>query len=79
MLERMDRQSAAHTMTDLAGVHLRHGSLRDAITCYERALEAMREQGDVEGEARTLRDLNAVRRCAAAQAAAARSNARTAS
>ena len=79
MLELMDRQIAAHTMTDLAAVHVRHGSLRDAVTCYERALDAMREQGDVEGEARTLRELAAVRRCAAAQEAAARSNARTAS
>ncbi len=79
MLEFMDRHVAADTMTELAGVHARHGCLRDAITCYERALDAMREHSNRALEARTRRDLDAVRGGAAAQEAAARSNARTAS
>lgn len=79
MLELMDRHVAAHTMTDLAGLHVRKGSLRDAITCYERALEALREEGDHEGVALTLCRLAATRDLAAAQRASARSNARTAS
>lgn len=79
MPDLMDRQIAADTMTDLAAVHVRHGSLRDAIACYERAIDALREEGDHRGVAQTLRDLNAVRKRAAAQEAVARSNARTAS
>lgn len=79
MLELMDRHVAAHTMTDLAALHLRAGSLRDAITCYERALEAQRDAGDRDGAALTLRRLDATRALAAAQDAPARSNARTAS
>lgn len=79
MLELMNRHVAADTLTDLAAVHVRHGSLRDAITCYERALDAIREQGDQVAAEQTLRDLEAVRRRAAAQGAAARSNSRTAS
>ena len=79
MLELMDRHVAAHTMSDLAALHVRNGALRDAVTCYERALEALREEGDREGAARTLRRLTETRELAAAQAAPARSNARTAS
>ncbi len=79
MHELMDRHVEARTMTDLAGVYARHGALRSAIACYERGLAAVREVGDRHGEAQTLRDLAAMRDRAAAQDAAARSNARTAS
>ncbi|HEV2060982.1 MAG TPA: hypothetical protein VGR11_16650 [Solirubrobacteraceae bacterium] len=79
MLELMDRHVAANTMIDLAAVHVRHGSLRDAITCYERAVEAMREQGDHHGEAQARRALEAARARAAAQEGERRSKARTAS
>ncbi len=57
---KLDSHVAAHTMIDLAGVHARHGSLRDASVCYERGLAAMRELGDRHGEARTLAHLAAV-------------------
>ena len=79
MPELMDRHVAAHTMTDLAALHVRTGSLRDAITCYERALDAQREVGDCDGAALTLRRLDATRELAAVQTAPTRSNARTAS
>jgi hypothetical protein len=79
MLDLMDRRIAASAMSDLANVHARRGCVRDAITCYERALDAMRAYGDRPGEARTLRRLNAMRAAAAAQGTPARSNARTAS
>jgi len=79
MHELMDRHVAANTMTDLAAIHLRHGCLRDAINCYDSALAAMREQGDLDGEMQTLRRLDAVRERLSVQDAAARSNARTAS
>jgi len=79
MLELMDRPIAANTMTDLAAIHVRNGCLRDAISCYENALVAMREEGDRDGEAQTLRRLDAVHELVTDQDAAAPSNARTAS
>ena len=79
MLDLMDRRIAASTMSDLAHVHARHGCVRDAITCYESALDAMRASGDRHGEARTLRRLSAMREVAAAQGTSARSYARTTS
>lgn len=57
MLDLTDRRIAAQTLTDLAGIHVRHGALRDAITCYERCLATMREDGDRHGEALTLASL----------------------
>ena len=60
MLDLTDRRIAAQTLTDLAGIHARHGALRDAITCYERCLATMREHGDRHGEAQTLASLAGV-------------------
>ena len=60
MLDLTDRRIAAQTLTDLAAIHVRHGALRDAITCYERCLATMREHGDRQGEAQTLASLAGV-------------------
>ena len=60
MLDLTDRRIAAQTLTDLAGIHVRHGALRDAITCYERCLATMRAHGDRHGEAQTLASLAGV-------------------
>ena len=60
MLDLTDRRIAAQTLTDLAGIHVRHGALRDATTCYERCLATMREHGDRHGEAQTLASLAGV-------------------
>ena len=54
------RHAEAQTMNDLAAVHARNGSLRDAIACYERSLLALRERGDRHGEASTLASLASV-------------------
>jgi hypothetical protein len=79
MLDLTDRHIEARTMTDLAGVYVRHESLSAAIMCYERRLAAVRELGDLDAEMQTLRELDAMRARMAAHAAPARSNARTAS
>ena len=60
MLALTDRRIAAQTLTDLAGIHVRYGALRDASTCYERCLATMREHGDRHGEAQTLASLAGV-------------------
>jgi len=70
MLELTDRHVEARTMTDLAGVYARHGSLQTAIACYERGLVALRDIGEHHAEARALRELSAVRELASLQAAA---------
>jgi len=57
MLDLTDRRIAAQTLTDLAGIHVRHGALRDATTCYQRCLATTREHGDRHGEAQTLANL----------------------
>lgn len=66
----MDREVQARTMTDLAGVYARHGSLHSAIECYERGLAAIRALGDLDAEKHLLDELEAVRNLAALQAAA---------
>jgi hypothetical protein len=70
MLELTDRHVAGRTMTDLADVYARHGSLQAAMACYERALAAFRDVGDTDAEAHALCRLDALRKLAARQAAA---------
>jgi len=60
MTSSTERRTRAQAMNDLAGVHARHGSLGQAIICYEHGLRSVRELGDRAGEARTLASLAAV-------------------